>query len=359
MRVHQMTATLAYGDGVTDYILEIDRYLRGWGLDSRMYAEHIGEPLSSVGHYSREYQPFLNETEDLLIYHHSIYTSNMQLYRQSHNRKVVVYHNITPHKFFHGYDSGLEAVCRYGRLLLSEFRSCELVLADSEFNRQELIAAGIPENRTRILPISLGVGRFVAAERNATLYAQIKETYPVNLLSVGRVVPNKACEDLIKILYMYRKTMNSDAHLWLVGYRVWKRYSNFLEALVRRLGLEDAVTFTGSVSVADLRTYYEASDVFLCASRHEGFGIPLVESMHFDLPVLAYKATAVPETLGDSGVLYTRLGYAEVTEMLHLLVTDDELRRRVIARQRSRLRDFAPDRVAIALHKILEALGIF
>jgi glycosyltransferase involved in cell wall biosynthesis len=124
------------------------------------------------------------------------------------------------------------------------------------------------------------------------------------------------------------------------------------------LGLEKAVTFTGRVSLKDLRTYYEAADLFLCASRHEGFGVPLVESMIFGLPVLAYNATAVPETLGQAGVLFNRFDYAEVAEMAHMMVSDPTLRQQLIQCQRQRLTDLSPERVEGKLQQILERVGV-
>lgn len=359
MRVHQMTATLAYGDAITNHILEIDRRLKAWGLDSHVYAENVEPRISGVGRPDKEYEPFLDQKEDLLIYHYSVYTSNLDLYKRSQNHKIVIYHNITPPEFFRGYDSGLETVCRLGRLALSRLGDCDLALADSDFNRRELVTAGIPDERTDVLPIFFGLDRFKDTGQNSSLLRQLRKNGTVNLLYVGRLAPNKACEDLIKILYVYRKYVNSQAHLWLVGYRFLTTYSQFLESLIARLELEDAVTFTDRVSLADLRTYYEACDVFVYASRHEGFGVPLLESMYFDLPVLAYNSTAVPETLGPTGMLFNRLAYAEIAEALDLLVTNAELRRQIVQRQRQRLADFAPERVEAKLRRILERVGAF
>jgi glycosyltransferase involved in cell wall biosynthesis len=359
MRVHQMTATLAYGDAITNHISEIDRRLKAWGMDSRVYAENIEPRVSWMGRPDKEYEPFLDQKGDLLIYHYSVYTSNLDLYKRSRNRKVVIYHNITPPEFFRGYDGGLETVCRLGRLALSSLADCDLALADSDFNRRELVTAGIPDERTDVLPIFFSLDRFKDTGRNSSLFRQLRKNGTANLLYVGRLVPNKRCEDLIKILYFYRKYVNPQAHLWLVGYRFLTTYSQFLESLIARLELEDAVTFTDRVSLTDLRTYYEACDVFIYASRHEGFGVPLLESMYFGLPVLAYNSTAIPDTLGSTGMLFNRLAYAEIAEALDLLITDAELRQQIIQRQRQRLADFAPDRVEAKLHHVLEHVGAF
>ena len=358
MRVHQMTATLAYGDAVSNDILEIDRRLKQWGLDAHIYAENIEPRLADVCQHDQAYERYLGEADDLLIYHYSIYTANLKLYTQARNRKLVIYHNITPPEFFRGFDSNLETLCRFGRLALPQLRDCDLALAVSEFNRRELVAAGIPENRTAVLPIFLGLDKFTQIERDPALYRRMRQNGWTNLLYVGRLAPNKGCDDLIKLLYAYRKHINPAAHLWLVGSRSFARYVRYLEALITRLGLDDAVSFTDRVSLSELRTCYEASDVLLCGSRHEGFGVPLVEAMYFGLPIFAYAAAAVPETLGGAGVLFNHWANAELAEMLDLLCTDADLRRQISAGQRRRLVDFDPAYVENGLHRALVQLGV-
>ncbi len=358
MRVHQMTAALAYGDAVSNDILEIDRRLQAWGFETRIFAEHIEPRLAGNAHHDREYEQFVREEDDLLIYHYSIYNANLKAYVRSGNRKLVIYHNITPAEFFHSYDRGLEAICRAGREALSELQGCDLALGVSDFNRRELVAAGIPVEHTGVLPIFLGLDKFRVAGRNAALYQQLKSSGQTNLLYVGRIAPNKACEDAIKILYAYRKNINPQAHLRLIGHRFLPAYARFLEMLVDRLGLEDAVTFADRVSLSDLRAYYEGSDVFLFTSRHEGFGVPLLESMYFELPILAYSSSAVPETLGAAGVLFNDLAYAEIAEVLHLLVTDAGLRDQIVRRQRERLADFDSAHVEVRLRQALGSIGV-
>ena len=358
MRVHQMTATLTYGDAVSNDVFEIDHRLKAWGFDARIYAEHIDARVAAACRPDSEYAQFLDETDDLLVYHYSIYVRNLELYKRSHNRKIVIYHNITPPEYFQGIDSGLEALCRIGRLVMGELQGCELALADSDFNRCELVAAGLPEGRTGVLPIFLSLDKFANSQQDSWLYRRVRRDGRVNLLYVGRLAPNKGCDDLIKMLYTYRKHISSDVHLWLVGDCSLVVYSDYLKSLAARLSLQDAVTFTDRVSLNALRTYYEASDLFLYASRHEGFGVPLVESMYFGVPILAYNATAVPETLGDCGVLFDKLAYPEVAEMIHLLATNPALRRSIIAGQRQRLADFAPEYVEAQLRQVLERVGV-
>lgn len=358
MRIHQMTAALVYGDAITNDILEIDARLKAWGYESRIYAEHIEGCLSHAGLPHAEYKPFLDERDDVLIYHYSLYTSNLELYRRSQQRKLVIYHNITPPEFFHGYHRDMEVICRIGRQALPQLQGCDLAVADSDYNRRELVEAGIPADRTDVLPPFVNLASLLGAEHDPALASRLDEPGTANLLFVGRVAPNKALEELIKVVYFYRQAIDRRVRLWLVGTMPVPVYARFLEKLILRLGLAGVVELAGQVSLSALKTYYQAADLFLCASQHEGFGVPLVESMAFDLPVLARSSTAVPDTLGQAGVLFHGSDCGAIAETAHLLLTDDALRRQVIDRQRQRLADFAPERIEAGLRQALQRVGV-
>jgi glycosyltransferase involved in cell wall biosynthesis len=358
MRIHQMTAALVYGDAITNDILEIDARLKAWGHEAQIFAEHIEPCLAHLGRPQAEYEAFLGEQGDVLIYHYSLYTSNLELYRHSRQRKVVVYHNITPPEFFHGYSRDMEAICRIGRQALPQLAGCDLAVADSDYNRRELVEAGIAADRTDVLPPFINLASLAGTVHNPALYGRLRQAGTANLLFVGRVAPNKALEDLIKVVHCYRQAIDPQVRLWLVGAQPMPVYTRFLERLCLRLGLDGVVELAGQVSLSDLKTYYQAADLFLCASRHEGFGVPLVESMAFDLPVLARSCTAVPDTLGQAGVLFHGSDYDAVAEAAHLLLTDAALRRQVIDRQRQRLADFVPERIEARLRQALQRVGV-
>jgi glycosyltransferase involved in cell wall biosynthesis len=293
----------------------------------------------------------------VLIYHYGLYSSNVRYFQTARGRRILIYHNITPARFFRGWDREQELLCDVGRRTLPSLANCDLALGDSDFNRRELVEVGIPEEKTGVLPIFLNQARFEALPVDHDLFRRLRRTDTVNFLTVGRVVPNKAIDDVIRIFSLYHRAINPRSRLYVVGSRYLPAYDAALDALVAGLGLCDAVAFTGRVSDAELKTYYEAADLYLNASYHEGFCVPMLESMYFGVPILARKAGAIPETLGDTGVLFNRLGYEEVAEMAHLLVTDQSLQARVIARQRERLQDFAPSRVEDRLREALIHLG--
>jgi glycosyltransferase involved in cell wall biosynthesis len=170
---------------------------------------------------------------------------------------------------------------------------------------------------------------------------------------VGRVSPNKCFEDLILTFYYLKRFVRSDARLLLVGSE-WglEPYFEFLQTLVVRLGLTDVV-FAGHVSNAHLFAYYQCADVYLSMSEHEGFGVPFLECMHFGVPIVAYEAAAVPETLGNSGALVKTKDYARVAEFIGLLEERADLCERLVTRQRERLKAFLPDQLKDTLRQLL------
>lgn len=351
-----MGSVLAYGDAVTNHIVEIDRRLSQWGFDSRIYGADIALSPTDKAQSHTAYRPFLNNRDDVLIYHYSAYCDNYTLFQESKNRKILVYHNITPAEYYHHYDATYELLCARGRQVLAGLTGCDLAVGVSEYNRQELVATGFAN--TAVLPLFLGVDDFAGAERNPELYRHLKSKEMTNVLFVGRVAPNKAFEELLKIFSVYHHHVNSRSRLILAGARFLPRYDRFLDALVARLRLQGSVLFTDRAPFPDLKTYFEVADLFLCTSHHEGFCIPLLEAMYFDLPILARAETGVPYTMGKTGVLYRRLDYPVLAEMMRLLLTDQTLRSQILAGQRRRLADFAPERVELILRDVLRAVGV-
>jgi len=352
MRVHQILASLEAGDAVSNQALAIHRLLAGWGFEPRLYAHNMDEFAKARAERDEGYRPFMHQAEDLLIFHYSIYCDNYRLFLESRNRKVLVYHNITPAEYYRGFSSHLEELCRAGREILPLFSSgCDLALGDSDFNRRELVEAGFPEERTGVLPIHPPLGRLEAVEEDRSL-RDLLEDGKVNFLYVGRVVPNKRVDDLIRFFSCYYRGVDSRARLVLAGLPIGSYLSVLLD-LVDDLGLEGRVLFLGKVSDAALKACYLHSHYYLSMSEHEGFCVPLLESFHFGLPVLAYAAGAVPETMGGAGILFDRKDFPLLAELVNRLQRDPLLRERIVQAQRKRLEDFAPGVFAARLREAL------
>jgi glycosyltransferase involved in cell wall biosynthesis len=179
-----------------------------------------------------------------------------------------------------------------------------------------------------------------------------------NVLFVGRIAPNKRQEDLVRLASYWKRFIAPDVRLLLVGKLPRRRhYFDALQALAYEEGFTPwEVLLPGHVTHDDLLAYYAAAHVFVSLSEHEGFGVPLVESMLMDVPIVAHRATAVGDTLGPAGVQFARKHVGDMAEVAHLVATDASVRAGVLAGQRRRVRDFAPAAVEDTLRRHLESL---
>jgi glycosyltransferase involved in cell wall biosynthesis len=165
-------------------------------------------------------------------------------------------------------------------------------------------------------------------------------------LFVGRLAPNKAAHDLVKALAAYRRAYDPEARLLLVGGQGHPLYTEAVRRFVEALGLDGAVEMTGTVSHAELAAAYEASDVFVCLSDHEGFCFPLLEAMHHGLPIVGYDSGAVATTIGNGGLVIRSKTASEVAAAVAKVLMVPGRREVLAAAGRARLADFALDRTA-------------
>jgi glycosyltransferase involved in cell wall biosynthesis len=178
-----------------------------------------------------------------------------------------------------------------------------------------------------------------------------------NFLFVGRVIPNKCFHDLIKVFAFYQKYIDRNSRLLLVG--EWVGFEKYYQALVRmvdELGLVDVV-FTGHVEDNELCSYYRVADLFICLSEHEGYCVPLIEAFHFGVPVMAFDAGAVPETLHDAGILIREKRIDEIAHMAHTIVSNPEMSESIINGQDRVLQEQSSrDDSALLLNFVEQAL---
>ena len=341
MRVHQLLVRLDSGDAVSNQALAIHRLLLERGVESHIFAGGMDEFGSRYALLDTEYRPYRDSREDLLIFHYSIYADHYTEYVKSANHKVLIYHNITPAEWFAPYDEGATTLCRRGRELLPELAGCDLALGDSDFNRLELVQAGFEEEKTGVLPIKPILDRVREGGMDPELQRRLSDS-TTNLLYVGRIVPNKCIEDVIRLFHHYHRGVNAHSRLVLAG-RVLPNYAMRLWQLVEELELEDRVLFLGRIDDRGLRTCYRYCDFYICMSEHEGFCVPLLEAFACELPVFAYAAGAVPETMGPAGVLFEEKSFPLLCETLESVRGDRLLRQRIVDAQLRRLDDFSEE----------------
>lgn len=355
MQIHQLIPGLSVGDAVTNHALEIQKILRGMGIPSELFSvpRHVSPHLKKVGHDYREHAP-LSSPKNGVIYHFSIGSELSQYFQQLPDKKVMIYHNITPAKYFRGLNDQKALDVEEGRKQLETLSSVpDLALGVSNYNRLELVEAGYA--KTGVFPLILDPTQWNLPPRRGILnqYRDGK----VNILFVGRSVPNKKIEDVLKVFYYYQKTIQPRSRLLLVGpYVGMEKYVAYLKALALELDLQNVV-FTGHVSDAELKTYYRVADLYLCMSEHEGFCIPLLEAMHFNVPIVAYDACAIRETLGENGVLIKNKNYVEIAELMDKILSNEKLKLSLTKNQKERLAEFNVSHATSRLKKVLETLA--
>jgi glycosyltransferase involved in cell wall biosynthesis len=269
-------------------------------------------------------------------------------------RRILQYHNITPARFFAPYDAALFRLAWLGRQELAGLAGrVDLALGVSEFNRKELESLGF--NPTGVLPLALDLTRAAPGEGRPALDRLLDDDF-VNFLFVGRIAPNKRIEDHIRMAEHYKRYVDAYYRFVFVGrYDVVPRYYATIRALMSEFQLlDERFVFTGPVSDQELAVYYRHAAVYVSLSEHEGFCAPLLEAMAADVPVLAYAAAAVPETLGGAGVQFFPKDLEHAAELAGALAFDDDLRAAVIAGQRRRLLDFGDQRIVSSLNGFLQ-----
>ena len=335
-RVHQLLASFRAGDAISNEALVIQRLLRGWGYESEIFAET--QAVESGARQTVHDLRALGEVgDDCVILHLSSGSRVNMVFKELPCRRVIIYHNITPPEYFQGIQEQVAMAMRRGREQMAQLAGvADLVLADSAFNAAELEACGYSD--VRVMPLLLDFD-LIKAKPDRRILSKFDDGR-INLLFVGRCVPNKRIEDVIAALYYLRNYVDPEARLIHAGSAVgMEQYHALLITHVRSLGL-GGVELLGGVSQEELSACYQVASAFICMSEHEGFCIPLLEAMAHDLPIIAYAAGAVPETLGGAGVLCRDKQFDAIAELAADLSREGELRTAVIERQRARLAEY-------------------
>ena len=331
--LHQFLTGATAGDAITDQALLIQHWLREQGLESEIYAWHMHP---SMERHIRPMGLYRRGRDEQGIYHHSIGSEVPDFLVEQGLELILIYHNITPPEFFAGSDPLRAHLARLGIEQLQQLRPLtRLALADSHYNETELRQAGYA--RTAVLPICLRAERY-DTPADGHIVAGLARPGP-RLLFIGRLAPNKRQEDLVKLLACLRRA-RPDTHLYLLGDRWEIGYDTWVEQLAAELDVAGGVTLLGKVSQKVMVTYLRAADCYVSMSEHEGFGVPLIESMYLGLPVVAYGAAAVPETMADAGIVFYRKEYEHLAELIDWLLSDEIWRRRLVERQHARAAAF-------------------
>jgi glycosyltransferase involved in cell wall biosynthesis len=349
--IDQYLPNLAYGDAISNEAIWIRDRLREAGFDSNIYVQFV-DPR--VAHHCRVFNPEDLRQSNAAIYHHSIGTEMTPHLIGFRGPKYLIYHNITPGEYFDSYRPEHARILYRGRedlpRLAEHFHNSA---GDSAFNADELARHGFAD--PEILPLAVDPAQW-AFPPDPTIMEEMQDGR-TNILFVGRFAPNKKQDDLIRAFSYYLRH-DPGARLILVGKpEHGDPYVAHLLDLLQTLGLAESVLFPGSIEDAQLAAYYRTADLFWSMSEHEGFCVPLIEAMWFDVPVFAFKASAVPETLGAAGLMFaTKDNRPELAALAHLLVTDQTLRKKLLRAQRRRRAAFLPDQILPRLNEMVKKL---
>jgi glycosyltransferase involved in cell wall biosynthesis len=342
MEIHQLVVSASPGDAVTDAAFGFRKLLRRIG-PSEVFARYIDPRLSDEVHSLPVFER-CSHPGDLLIYHASIGEPEVARFLLSWpGRLVLVYHNITPARYFAGLDPAFAQLLTQGRVELALLRErAEMAMAVSRYNAAELEALGYDD--VRVCPLPVDVGRLAGVAPDPAAAGKLAALDGPLVLFVGQLLPHKRPDLLLSAFHVLSTYLIPGAHLALLGAGRQPRYHAALVELTRQLGLLHSSTIPGWVEPAVLAAHYRQAAVFATMSEHEGVCVPLLEAMRFDVPVVAREFGAVPETMGRAGILLPPSDDPLlVAEALAEVLTDDGLRGDLVARGRSRVGDFGLD----------------
>jgi glycosyltransferase involved in cell wall biosynthesis len=326
MIVHQFVAMLEPG-AVGSHTLVARDVLRAAGHTSEIFTDLVHDACSNEG--ARPLADYRGDA-DVIVYQLAIGSPAADVVLARAEPLVLNYHTFTPPEMLEPWDHNAAGGAAWGLAQLAELAPrAALGVAVSEYNRAELDASGCA--RTTVVPILL------RAQPPAAAHEAPSDT---TWLFVGRLAANKAQRDLIKALAAYRRLFDASARLVLVGGGVDSAYGQALARFAEAINVADAVTFTGPVDATQLNHYYDAASVFVVASDHEGFCVPLVEAMRAGVPIVAFGAAAIPETLGDAGLVLDAKDPFTFATAVRRVVNDRPLRAQLESAGNERARSF-------------------
>ena len=341
--VHQFVPNLEPG-AVGAHTRLVRDALRAAGHESEIFTAEIHAACSTwAAHDYRDYgRSYPARRDDRLVYQMAIGSVVADYVLSRPQPLIVNHHNLTPLRYFHGWEPVAAHGVVWGRHQLRALGArAALGIADSQYNEAELVETGY--RATKVVPLLLDPTELTRdPDPQLTKKLRADSDGASRWLFVGRLAPNKAQHDVVKAFAAYHRFHDPNARLDLVGGGRDGTYGRTLEDFVAALDLTHAVDLVGSASPEALAAYYAAADVFVSCSEHEGFCAPLIEAMNRDVPVVAFAAAAVPETAGNAALLLDAKTPDTVATAVRRVLTDDALREQMIRAGQARVRRFAP-----------------
>lgn len=261
--------------------------------------------ITNPNEYSRPFAEHFRRSAAIIV-NYSTYYDLVELIRTAPAPVLFDYHGVTPPAIWGVGQPGYEDVAR-GVANVNLVRFADYAVAHSQYMVDELVNTGlIAPSRTSVLPYPVIRDAAYAQPPDPQLQQQYGLAGKRVLLYVGRMARNKRIHILVEALPLIRAHYPNTV-LLLVG-ETGHAYAGYVaetKARAAELGVADAVIFTGAQNRDQIGAFYQLCDVFVMASIHEGFCMPVMEAMALGKPVVAAAATALPSTVGDAGLLFT------------------------------------------------------
>ena len=352
--IHQFVAGFAQRDAVSNEALVMKSIFRSWGFRSEIYSES-----NRVRPESRKFTKDISEydsdanSNDIILLHLSTGSRINDYFAELPCKKAILYHNMTPSHYYDDIEYKTAYLLAKGRSQLKYLVNTATVnMTCSKYSADELIKLGYRD--IKVLPLMIDFKNLLSKPDRKTL--RQFDNGKINILFVGRCAPNKKIEDAISAFTLFNKTVERNSRFIHAGSLLGaEQYYFRLLANIKKLGINN-IHFTGIVTQPQLTALYKCADIFLCMSEHEGFCIPIIESMIHDVPVMAYSAAAVPETMDGAGILFKDKNFELIAEMMGKLINDSTFKTAVLRKQRERVERFTARNLETELKEHLKPL---
>ena len=347
-QIHQLVHTLSYGDAISGEVLALQRCFRNLGYESEIYAINVHPVYKGK---ALDFHDFPKDFTGEVIFHFSLGSELSDLYKSlTKAKRTMIFHNLTPDYWFRGVNPRIVKDLQAGEEQLPEMcKYTDHLIADSAFNARQLAGYGF---KADVLELAIDDEKW-SVEPNPGIASLLANDPALHVMHVGRLAPNKCIEDVIKVFYFLHHNVNKNSKLWLVGIDIdTELYSYSLKRLVDEMFLTEAVNFVGCFADSELKALYQAADVYLCMSEHEGFCLPVAEAMYFGVPLIAYNSTAVPETVGEGGIIVKEKRHPEIAELIQEIYTNPELKQKIVAAEKERMKHLSFERFEADVRRI-------
>jgi glycosyltransferase involved in cell wall biosynthesis len=336
--IDQFVAGFANGDAISNEAVVLRQIFRSWGRESEIFCESK-RILPELRKDSRDLGDYIacRKPDDIVLLHLSIGSAANELFASLPCRKAILYHNVTPPHYFDMINKRTSYDLAKGIAQVKQLADTAKVnMADSVFNAAELTDAGY--KNVQVLPLIIDFEKLRSAPDQKAL--RKFDDGKTNVIFVGRCAPNKKLEDVLMAFFHFQKSVEPDSRFIHVGSSAGtERYLYLLLARAKELGIAN-FSFSGALPQSQLNAIYQSADIFLSMSEHEGFCIPILESMMRDVPVMAYSSSAIPETMDGAGILFGEKRYDMIAELMGRVVSDSAFNSALIAGQRERMKRF-------------------